>query len=706
MSRSGRRTVPILAVILIGALTPTTARSADGWDLDQSFGGDGIVTTAVGSGLEIGNAVAVYPPGSPNGDTGKIVVAGSVGVKNSPRNDVLVTRYKPDGSLDTSFGSGGVVVTDYAFGMDDKAFAVAIYSPLDQNAGKIVVAGEVERVDDGVKGFLAIRYNHDGSLDGSFGSGGKAATWFSNDPSCDRSRTICDSPATAYDVVLRASGDIVLAGVVRWGPPLNDDFALAMFDKTGQLEPLFGTGGKVTTDIRSSHGFDEAHAVTLSSDFGKILVAGTVTEGSTHNLAIAAYNPLDGSLASGFGINGRIAESAFGNTTAWDIAAYPAGGPQAGNFLVAGQRDDPGASPQVHTEFYVARFLADSGIDSSFGLNGSEETIFEQGADEARRILLQPDGKIVLVGYIKLPDGRLAFGLTRFTKDGKNDFSFGDSNDIVETSIGDGHTSALGAALDAQDRIVAAGWTQVSSSDPSDTSLALARYVGPTGSIDFKASVGDLASFITRSQYTIRWSSSGAPGDVKYDVRKTDARFFQRAFGNWPGDSAAWDVFVRGTAATQRKVETLPGTSVCYEVRGHSEGFSTAWSAPSCTAIPVDDRTLDKVPSSAWGSFELDGCFRGTYTGTSGGGTQSVHVEATFKRLAILIARGPGFGTVTIEVNGKALSKKVSLNAGSLACGVIVPVKTYTSIRRADIDVVASKPGKGVYIDGIGVSLT
>src|SRR4029077_6628971 len=94
---------------------------------------------------------------------GKIVVVGRSGGLTG--FDFGVVRYDADGSLDTGFGTGGMVRTDFAGGAD-YAHGVAI-----QGDGKIVVAGHAGLVND--NDFALARYNADGSLDASFGSGGK-----------------------------------------------------------------------------------------------------------------------------------------------------------------------------------------------------------------------------------------------------------------------------------------------------------------------------------------------------------------------------------------------------------------------------------------------------------------------------------------------------------------------------------------------------
>jgi uncharacterized delta-60 repeat protein len=132
----------------------TVVRLKQDGALDTTFGVGGKVTTPIGTESHA-SAVAIM------GD-GRIVVAGTA---TNADKDFALVRYKPNGTLDTSLGGTGVVTTD--FGHDDLAQSVA----LDNNT--IVVAGSTATTPHD---FAVARYNFDGSLDTSFGTGGKVMT--------------------------------------------------------------------------------------------------------------------------------------------------------------------------------------------------------------------------------------------------------------------------------------------------------------------------------------------------------------------------------------------------------------------------------------------------------------------------------------------------------------------------------------------------
>jgi uncharacterized delta-60 repeat protein len=184
---------------------------------------------------------------------GKIVAAGGSYnfASNGGTNDGFeLARYNTDGSLDISFGTGGKVVTP--FGGYAVASAVAI-----QSDGKIVAAGR--SLIGNVSNFALARYNTNGSLDTTFGMGGKVVT-------------LIGGSSFASAVAIQSNGKIVAAGNTR--PNLGFSFlyfALARYNTNGSLDTSFGSGGIVETPIGNSSA--AANAVAIQPD-GRIVAAG------------------------------------------------------------------------------------------------------------------------------------------------------------------------------------------------------------------------------------------------------------------------------------------------------------------------------------------------------------------------------------------------------------------------------------------------
>ncbi|MFH8627539.1 calcium-binding protein [Streptomyces vietnamensis] len=320
--------------------------TADG-GLDTGFGTGGKVTTAFDSAAGARGAVELAGGG--------ILAFGTVYV-GTDGSDIALARYTSDGTLDTTFGTGGTVVTDAGDrfgGIEDAAV---------QADGKIVVAGGGGSSEGD---FLVARYNPNGSLDTTFGTGGMVITDFG------------DKFDAARAVVLQSGGRILAVGGADQG-----EFGLARYTSNGSPDTTFGGGdGMVTTNFS---GFDEAEGVALQPD-GKIVAAG----GGGFDFALARYNP-DGSLDTGFGSGGRVTtdignyefDSAFGG-----VVLQP-----DGRMVAAGSTGSGGG------DFALARYNPDGSLDAGFGTGGKVVTHVSGAGDRAEGLAIRPNGRIVAAG--------------------------------------------------------------------------------------------------------------------------------------------------------------------------------------------------------------------------------------------------------------------------------------------------------------------
>ena len=206
------------AIMLAFVVSGRTVQAFDG-DLDPTFGTDGKVLTDFDHSTDIANAVAIQADG-------KLVVVGTIYQDNDfSDEDFAVARHNPDGTLDKTFGVGGKVQTDFP-GLAAVASSVVV-----QPDGKIVVAGGAFPLFTFAGDFKVARYNPDGSLDTSFGDGGIVTTTF-------------PEGSYASDVALQADGKIIAAGTVfvdfNPGESSNTDFALARYNPDGTPDAPFG----------------------------------------------------------------------------------------------------------------------------------------------------------------------------------------------------------------------------------------------------------------------------------------------------------------------------------------------------------------------------------------------------------------------------------------------------------------------------------
>ena len=358
--------------------------NADG-SLDTGFGSGGLVTTDF-----LGNVIGNEAHGVAIQSDGKIVVVGFAVVGRTPRNlsnfDFALARYHIDGTLDLGFGTGGKVTTDFN-GVADRGFAVAI-----QTDGKIVVVGDAGfDTPNGVGAdFGLARYNADGTLDTTFGNGGKLTT------------DIAGGIDIAHNVIVsQGNGAILVSGAgTTAGDAGLDQTGLARYDTHGVLDGSFGTGGKITlTGKRVNEG------LVLQGD-GKILLAGSVSVGifpaRSSQFALMRLTA-NGSPDNGFGTAGLVTtpfstQDDFGRAVAVQAD---------GRIVVAGQ-----SSNRSNPDFAVARFSDNGTLDSSFGTGGKLTIDFFGSFDGAENVLMQPDGKIVLGGFAR-NGTRTGYGLAR-----------------------------------------------------------------------------------------------------------------------------------------------------------------------------------------------------------------------------------------------------------------------------------------------------
>jgi uncharacterized delta-60 repeat protein len=391
----------------LGVLAGGLVLAAPG-NLDHGFGTGGVVTTAIGGVANELSALVLQPDGA-------LVVAGTTGAGLDPDGlDVALARYTANGALDPSFGTRGLVRTFGPFEDSVRALALA-------PDGGLLAAGAVSQSAGGDQEVALFRYLSNGALDASFGAGGRVSTTIG--PGNDR----------ADAIALQPDGRIVVAGVSEG----NGDFALARYLANGALDPSFGRGGTVTTDIAG--GSDAAHAVLIQPD-GAIVAAGTAQLGSggANAFALVRYLP-NGDRDQSFG-NGGVVTTTFGP---FDEARALVREPD-GRVVAAGSS----FTGEIFV-FALARYAADGTLDPSFGDGGRVTT----AAGSGRALARQTDGKYVVAGEGTV-GGAPAFALARYTADGTLDPEFG--NGGVTTTAG-GRAAAL--VIQPDRNLVVAGTT-------------------------------------------------------------------------------------------------------------------------------------------------------------------------------------------------------------------------------------------------------
>jgi uncharacterized delta-60 repeat protein len=401
---SRRSFAPSVAIAIVAIATPLAA--AAGGELDKAFGRDGRVVTNFGASAEAG-AIALEPDG-------KIIVGAS-----SLRGDLILARHAAGGTLDATFGHEGTVVTDLGgtdgladlavqadakivvagvnfdsstgfllryrpdgsldptFGSDGKVelSASGVSSVLARANGKLAVVGT-----SGRENFVLARYDARGSMDRSFGRAGKVVTAVGGPR---------HFPARASAAALAPGGKIVVAGS-RMDPDkrssadgLPFSMIVVRYRPDGRLDRSFGRRGVVTVDLRP-HDSSIRDVVVLRD--GRILVAGHghLGRGTGGGPTVWCFRK-SGALDRSFGTNGK---AVIGNDGGLATAL---GLDRTGRVVVVGR------GGAALGDFLVARLNANGRPDRSFGGDGVVTTDFG-GVDTPWAMTLQPNGDVLAAG--------------------------------------------------------------------------------------------------------------------------------------------------------------------------------------------------------------------------------------------------------------------------------------------------------------------
>lgn len=194
---------------------------------------------------------------------GKIFAVGFTSNISETTANFGIVRLNSDGSLDSSFGINGRIIT--SFGGDTVAYSIQILSD-----GKFIVCGN-DYNDNDDNGNLAIaKYTANGILDTSYGIGGKAETNLT-------------TLAQIFSSELQNDGKLIVAGVAL---NATADFVLFRFMTNGSLDTSFGINGRQMIDF----GDDEGAFASITQADGRIILGGGTYNGSTTDFTLLRFN--------------------------------------------------------------------------------------------------------------------------------------------------------------------------------------------------------------------------------------------------------------------------------------------------------------------------------------------------------------------------------------------------------------------------------
>jgi uncharacterized delta-60 repeat protein len=418
---------------------------------DTSFGTNGIITTSFQTpSLEAGASSVIQQP------DGKIIAVGTNLFGESFKSAIsgfAIARYNLDGSLDTSFGTNGLITDD----LEGTSFSRGnVDNVILQSDGKFVVFGTNTRSSAPGRKLVIKRYNSNGTLDTSFNSSITEIGLESD---------------FALNRAVNAGDKIILAGTT------TQDFLLARYNSDGTPDNSFGTNGRITTDIDTSSS-DRGESIVIQTD-GKIIVAGiaskSTTGGNVGRFAIVRYNT-NGTIDDTFGTNGKILTDFNQGKEQNSVGSIKL--QSDGSILLVGSINT--TFGQSNNDFVLARYLSDGsptapapitgtagndtlngtkGDDIINGLAGNDTLNGSDGNDtlnggNGNDILNGGNGDDILTGgdgNDKLNGGS---GKDILTGGNGNDTLVGDAgNDILTGGVGNDKFSFSGGNLPRNQRV-------------------------------------------------------------------------------------------------------------------------------------------------------------------------------------------------------------------------------------------------------------
>ncbi len=381
--------------------------------LDAEFDNDGRQTIDLGTQWDICDALAVDP-------SDRVLMAGRI-TSQATGITFTVARLTSVGSLDVGFHDDGTHFTDIGQPGAEVAYDVVAY----QSDGKSLAVGSSGG------DMLVVRYNDDGSLDATFGVGGKVRIRFG------------DTYAEGASIAVDSAGRIVVAGYSVRQETYNQDsdFAVARLTSDGNLDSEFSGDGLLRIDFGSVS--DKGYSVAVDSA-DRVIVAGYSDQRSIYVLTVARLTiggELDGEF-DGDGWQTIAGITGFDGSVAVD---------SADRVVVAGLSYDAATD----LDFAVARLTSGGLLDVEFDGDGKQTVDFGASYDKAYSVAVDSADRVLVAGTSRQPTTGDDFAVARLTAAGALDLDFdGDGRQSIHFSHDE---QGYSVAVDSADRVLIGG---------------------------------------------------------------------------------------------------------------------------------------------------------------------------------------------------------------------------------------------------------
>jgi uncharacterized delta-60 repeat protein len=333
----------------------------------NQFGNQGQVVISVFDGGGLGQDIAVLPDG-------KILVAGATANPSTQLVKFGIFKLNANGSIDTSFGLNGIATTSFS-NSNDVALSIAV-----QADGKIVTTG-ASNFNVGSNSQIALaRFNTNGTIDASFGTGGKVTT------------EVGGFTDIAADVQMQTDGKIVIGGVsCTDGNCVGGNALIFRYESNGSLDGSFDGDGKVFVQPTTVNAPTAISSISIRPD-GKIVGGGEVISSESQSDVLIVRYDLNGSPDPTFGSNGIVSTDINGtNQTANSISLQPNGKILAAGSSMIGTRSD----------LLVLRYLGDqtqtlSSVKFDYDGDGRADLSVRRPSDDNWYVLRGTAGYMVM----------------------------------------------------------------------------------------------------------------------------------------------------------------------------------------------------------------------------------------------------------------------------------------------------------------------
>ena len=504
----------------------------------------------------------------------------------------------------------------YSIALDSSGRIIAV-GPARNNLGNFVVS--------------VARYNVDGALDTNFGTNGLTTQIVPN-------AATNGAQVVPRKVLVDSNGDIFVFGQASLPPATSSSggecgFAIKL-NSAGSLYTSFGaSGSSLVTPGNIATGIYDA----IPLQDGSFLYAGYQLAGSTYVPLLGKLNS-DGSASSSFGVSGAISFASWGYGSATSIAIETGGGILVG---VSGQGS-----------VSVTRFTPNGVLDSSYGANGTYSMQYLGQHTSLDEVLLQADGKAVIVGSFHTGAG-VQLLVTRLDQSGRVDTTFG-SNGVTTLTVSANGTLATDTAILADGSILLSGHADVF----PNRDVLLAK-LDPSGRLD--SSFGNAgvkrtdlgANQDTFASLVVRPDGSIVAAGETVDTAANSTRFLIAQFtSNGAIDDGTAPTI--GVIANQSNITSGGAATITFALSesstdfvasditvsgGSISNFSGSGTTYTATFTPTANSTTNGVISVASGTFS-DAAGNFNADGSDANNTATIAVNTLSVANPICFARG------------------------------------------------------------------